>query len=174
MTEKAPVAPSTPVETEQDYTIAYEAVVTAMPSLNVRTAPDAGSTQIGTVLHNQIIGVIKKINDSWVQIEFELNGKLVPAYVHSSYIKPYTGPTVPETVPGTKNVVLNYSDYDLKLTDMVQIQKKVNAQTDKYWFDIRTMHICRYQFPIQFKFDLNPRIVDFLDYSDDLIVKYRT
>lgn len=132
LTEKAPVAPSKPVETEQDYTIAYEAVVTAMPSLNVRTAPDASSTQIGTVLHNQIIGVIKKINDSWVQIEFELNGKLVPAYVHSSYIKPYTGPTVPETVPGTKNVVLNYSDYDLKLTDMVQIQKNVNAQTDKY------------------------------------------
>ncbi|WP_138859051.1 SH3 domain-containing protein [Exiguobacterium mexicanum] len=133
LTEKSPASTSKPVETEEDYSIEYEAIVTAMPSLKVRSTPQVtASNEIGTVLFNQIIGVIEHVNDSWVKIEFELGDKLIPAYVSSAYIKPYTGPTVPETIPGTKNVVLNYSDYELKLTDMVQIQKNVNAQTDKY------------------------------------------
>ncbi|TCI41555.1 hypothetical protein EVJ27_13680 [Exiguobacterium sp. SH3S2] len=133
LTEKTPTSTTKPVQADEDYSIEYEAVVTAMPSLNVRSTPQVTtSNQIGTVLFNQIIGVIEHVNDSWVKIEFALGDKLIPAYVSSSYIKPYTGPTVPETIPGTKNVVLNYSDYNLKLTDMVQIQKNVNAQTDKY------------------------------------------
>ncbi len=131
LTEKAPAKPSEPAE-DTDYEIKYEAVVT-VDGLNVRSTPGVTSTnKIGQLEKNQIIGVIKDVNSDWSQIEYVVNDNFVTAYVSRDYIKPYTGPSVPETVPGSKNVVLNYSDYKYKLTDMVAIQKRVNAQTDKY------------------------------------------
>lgn len=131
LTEKAPAKPSVPAD-DTDYEIKYEAVVT-VDGLNVRSTPGVTSTnKIGQLEKNQIIGVIKDVNSDWSQIEYVVNDKFVTAYVSRTYIKPYTGPSVPETVPGSKNVVLNYSDYEYKLTDMVDIQKRVNAQTDKY------------------------------------------
>ncbi|WP_214745927.1 SH3 domain-containing protein [Exiguobacterium sp. s189] len=131
LTEKAPAKPSEPAE-DTDYEIKYEAVVT-VDGLNVRSTPGVTSTnKIGQLEKNQIIGVIKDVNSDWSQIEYVVNDNFVTAYVSRDYIKPYTGPTVPETIPGSKNVVLNYTDYAYKLTDMVAIQKGVNAQTDKY------------------------------------------
>lgn len=131
LNEKAPAKPSVPAD-DTDYEIKYEAVVT-VDGLNVRSTPGVTSTnKIGQLEKNQIIGVIKDVNSDWSQIEFVVNDNFVTAYVSRDYIKPYTGPTVPETIPGSKNVVLNYTDYAYKLTDMVAIQKGVNAQTDKY------------------------------------------
>lgn len=131
LTEKTPAKPSVPAD-DTDYEIKYEAVVT-VDGLNVRSTPGVTSTnKIGQLEKNQIIGVIKDVNSDWSQIEFVVNDNFVTAYVSRDYIKPYTGPTVPETIPGSKNVVLNYTDYAYKLTDMVAIQKGVNAQTDKY------------------------------------------
>lgn len=112
--------------------VLYRAVVTADPTLNVRSTPEVADNLIGKLSYNQIVPVLENTSSSWAKIEFYVNDVLTTAYVSRQYLKLYEGPDVPEPEPGEKNVVLNYTDYNYNLVYMLGKQASVYAQTDAY------------------------------------------
>lgn len=113
-------------------TFLYKAIVTANPTLNIRSTPEVADNLIGKLSYNQIVPVLENTNSSWAKIEFYVNDVLTNAYVSRQYLTSYEGPDVPEAQPGEKNVVLNYTDYPYSLVYMLGKQASVYGQTDAY------------------------------------------